>query len=289
MHISFVILHYKTHDDTVACIESIKNIQSSAEISIVVVDNASNNGSYEAISDRYRNDSNIHFIHNDTNLGFARGNNVGYAYAKAHNVDFIAVLNNDIIIQTKTIVEDILSCYEKYRFAIMGPDVVSLVDHGHQNPPSPATSNPYVLKKRIRRYQFLRFLNQIYLYDIAKKFFGSRVQQVNVQKKCTEYKENVQLHGSFLIYSPDFIMHEPFAFCPETFLYTEEPILFRYCMKKTYKTLYCPDVVVFHKEDSSTNHVYAKSRKKREFVFCNLIRSHKIYYRHLLQDVDQWQ
>ena len=47
MNYCFVILHYKTEKDTIECINSIKKL--SGNYSIVVVDNASNNGSIEAV------------------------------------------------------------------------------------------------------------------------------------------------------------------------------------------------------------------------------------------------
>ncbi len=288
MHFSFVILHYKTQEDTFDCIESIKELSSTEKVSIVVVDNASNNGSFEEIQNRYGSDPSVILIHNEKNLGFAQGNNIGYAYAKENDADFIAILNNDIILESDNFISQVVDCYRDFKFALMGPDIVSLVDHGHQNPPEPTTTDIKSIKKRIWRFILLRSLNRIGFYDFGKKYFGARDGHKNKLEKSCEYKENIQLHGSCLVYSPQFIKNEKYAFCPDTFLYTEEPILYQYCMRKNYKTLYNPNIVVFHKEDSSTNATYNANRQKREFVFSNLINSHRVYLEQLKNRRMEW-
>ena len=69
---------------------------------IIVVDNASDNGSYEKLLQCYGNASYIHFLHNRKNLGYAAGNNVGFQYAKkVLKADWICLANNDVIFQEK--------------------------------------------------------------------------------------------------------------------------------------------------------------------------------------------
>lgn len=64
--------------------------------------------------------------------------------------------NNDIIVETPYMPEYILEYYKENPFHIMGPDIVSLVDHGHQNPMNPAKPD----KKGSRR----RFYDIIVYY-----------------------------------------------------------------------------------------------------------------------------
>lgn len=286
MLFSFVILHYKTLNDTIECIESIKRINTRHDYCIVVVDNNSDNGSYESLLHHYGQDDSIHFLHNESNLGFARGNNVGYQFAKSLHSDYIAVLNNDIIIQSEDIVDRIISAHETYDFSLLGPDIISLVDHGHQNPMETTTTDLLALRKRIWRYKLLRLVNKTPFYDVLRG--KGNHHNDDKREKNINYLTNIQLHGSFIVYSPNYINQEKYAFCPETFLYTEEPILYQYCMRKGYATLYCPDVRVYHKEDSSTNSLYIDDKEKRDFVFRNLISSHRIYYRHLKKSINDW-
>lgn len=97
--IIFVILHYLTYEDTIECVESITNNINYKNYEIIIVDNASKNGSYEAIEDKFRYSEKIYIIKSNKNLGFAKGNNIGYKFAKNNlNADFIITINNDTII-----------------------------------------------------------------------------------------------------------------------------------------------------------------------------------------------
>lgn len=273
MKFCFVILHYMTALDTIECIESIKKLNTLCQI--VVVDNASINGSIETIEEKYSEDKNIYIIKNKSNLGFASGNNVGYKYAREIlNADFIVVTNNDIIVETSNMPEYILEYYKENPFHIMGPDIVSLVDHGHQNPMNPAKPDKKRIQKEILRYNCLLLLSKLGLYDILKPNTHPKENGSICYRKLIRGK---QLHGSFVIFSPEYIKNEEFAFRPGTFLYMEEAILFQYCVKKGYTTVYTPDIKVYHKEDSSTNSLFNAPKQKREFVFSNMIQSLKIY------------
>lgn len=72
-------------------------------------------------------------------------------------------------------------------------------------------------------------LSKLGLYDVLKPNAHHKENGVICYHKLTEGK---QLHGSFVIFSPDYIKNEEFAFEPGTFLYMEEAILFQYCVKK---------------------------------------------------------
>lgn len=292
MKYCFVILHYKTHKDTIDCVESIKKIRVNEGDSyrIIIVDNFSSNGSVEILEGKYKNDHNVIFIKNTENMGFARGNNVGYDYAKnQEKADFILILNNDIVIDSEDILTTIKDSYMDKGFHIMGPDIISLVDKNHQNPPCPTSTNIKDIKKDIARFRMLIVLSRLYVYDMLKKMKdtpeknGADVKERKVNP-VESPRENCQLHGAFLIYSPLYIRNEQYAFYPGTFLYCEEPILYRHCVKKGYKTFFNPGITVFHKEDSSTSFVNDSTKKKREFVFRHLIKSRKEYIKYLRDD-----
>ena len=75
----FVVLHYKTYEETKETIESILSLpQEGRDVAIVVVDNASHNFSYEKLMEEYKDNGIVSFIKNEKNLGFSGGNNVGY-------------------------------------------------------------------------------------------------------------------------------------------------------------------------------------------------------------------
>lgn len=89
--VSIIILNYNGKDYVEECLDSVLN-QTYKNMEVIVVDNASKDGSLEILRDKYM--SKIMLIENDKNLGFAEGNNVAY---KKANGEFIALLNNDAV------------------------------------------------------------------------------------------------------------------------------------------------------------------------------------------------
>lgn len=275
----YVILHYKTDKDTIECIQSI--IESDGESQIVVVDNASNNGSVEKIEKFFCNNKRLHIIRNKENLGFAAGNNIGYQYARNMlHADFIAISNNDIIIRTEDFPQKVFELYKNTHFFVAGPDVVSAVDAGHQNPMDEPLGSIAAVKKEIWRYKLLLVINKMGIYDILRPKRSVRTGSTRIEAPKV-ITENVMLHGSFVIFSSCFIQQESISFRDGTFLYVEEAILKKYCDKKRYKTIFAPTLLVHHKEDSATNSLKFSTREKREFVFKNMINSLKVYLNYI--------
>ncbi|HGK9498072.1 TPA: glycosyltransferase family 2 protein [Streptococcus pneumoniae] len=275
MNFCFVILHYRTSNDTIECIKSIQKLE--GDYKIVIVDNASQNGSIERVEALFANNDEIVIIKNTKNLGFAAGNNIGYAYARTQiKTDMIAVLNNDIVIKQKDFINRIFELYRNSQFHIAGPDIVSLVDGHHQSPVVEKINSISKANKELFKYRILRIINKIGLYELMTRQPKKELNRISVADPM-RYQENVILHGSFVIFSPLYVSEEECAFRPDTFMYMEEPILYEYCMLKNYKTVFDPSIVIYHKEDSSTNSLYNAAYAKREFVFKNMIRSLKIY------------
>lgn len=275
MNFCFVILHYRTSNDTIECIKSIQKLE--GDYKIVIVDNASQNGSIERVEALFANNDEIVIIKNTKNLGFAAGNNIGYAYARTQiKADMIAVLNNDIVIKQKDFINRIFELYRNSQFHIAGPDIVSLVDGHHQSPVVEKINSISKANKELFKYRILRIINKIGLYELMTRQPKKELNRISVADPM-RYQENVILHGSFVIFSPLYVSEEECAFRPDTFMYMEEPILYEYCMLKNYKTVFDPSIVIYHKGDSSTNSLYNAAYAKREFVFKNMIRSLKIY------------
>lgn len=92
-HVAIVVLCFNGRDDTLACLESLERLRWQ-RLSVIVVDNASTDGTVEAVEDRFPA---VETIRNDENLGFAEGNNVGIRAALAAGADYVLILNNDTI------------------------------------------------------------------------------------------------------------------------------------------------------------------------------------------------
>ena len=132
--VCFVILHYMALEETILCVESIRG-SVEGEKKIIVVDNCSPNGSIKGLEKKYQDAGDVDVLETGENLGFAKGNNFGYAYAvREYSPDFVVVMNNDMEIRQKDFIGQIYRSFEEYRFAVMGPDIYSTKKKYHQNP-----------------------------------------------------------------------------------------------------------------------------------------------------------
>lgn len=278
---TFVILHYNTLNDTVECVDSILNNVNYNNYKIIIVDNASPNGSGEKLSQLYKNHTMIKITISKENMGFANGNNIGYRIAKSeYNSDFIILLNND----TKILQEDFLSKinykYSKVKFDILGPDIISLKDGGHQNPQRKKVMSETELKNIINATRLRLFLNYLNIEKLIKVI----LIRLNLIDTPTDFVpdfeekeiENIQLHGCCLIFSQNYIEKCEGLFSG-TFMYLEEDILFFIAKKHNMRTLYYPKIKIYHKEDSSTENTFNTDSSKRRFKYINVLKSAKAF------------
>ena len=263
---AFVILHYNTIDDTKACVESIRKYIKGASYHIIIVDNCSPNQSGAVLEEDYKSNEDITIILNSSNLGFARGNNVGFKYAKdVLHSDYIVLLNSDTELLEDNFIELIEREYNISNFAVLGPMI--------ETPKAPYVTQigRHTLMTRSQCVKSMFILSWYYLLSLVGLDIGFR--KLFVSKKNKDYssaihkrEENVQLHGCFLIFSSLYI--EKFdGLNPQTFLYREEDLLFLRLKKCGLMSVYQPALRVFHKEQSATESLFNSEREKRKFGY----------------------
>lgn len=103
-----IILNYKGYKDTTACIKSLRKIDYN-NYKIVVVDNSSNDGSFEKIKKENRD---CVVLLSTSNNGFSAGNNIGIRYALNNGADYVMLLNNDTEVHPMFLKEMIKSANE---------------------------------------------------------------------------------------------------------------------------------------------------------------------------------
>lgn len=92
-----IIINWNGKKDTLECLDSI-NKMGYKNYETVIVDNGSKDDSVEAIKNKHPE---IIVLEAGQNLGFSGGNNIGMRYALGHGADFILLLNNDTIVDSK--------------------------------------------------------------------------------------------------------------------------------------------------------------------------------------------
>lgn len=277
MRIAYVVLHYLAGTETMECVRSIlKSAEGSLhQTCVIVVDNGSPNDSFTMLQDSFSGEDRVVLLQSRENLGFARGNNLGFHYAKHEwKADFIVMLNNDTLVEQQDFNDVLVRKFEETHYAVLGPDIVT-ADGFHQNPGSKQSWSDgellvYRMKKRVRI--LISYLN----LDKAVSGAVKAAKEVYRRDALPGDLENTILHGACLIFSPVFI--ERFeGLCDRTFLYWEEDILKLQADCWGFLMLYSSELRVYHKEDVATNMTAGSSGQKSRRYYKNLIASSKVY------------
>lgn len=280
MKIGYIVLHYQTLEETQNCVASIINILT-PEDCIIIVDNCSPNKTGKQLKALYKENCQIEVIISEQNLGFAKGNNLGFYNAKyKQKCEFIVLLNNDTLIKQENFRSILLSNYQKYGYDIVGPKV--LQKNGEVNTSTPAKPI-HISLQRAKVGQLSNLLRLLLSYvnlDVAfsKIFDKSNISNCDLS---LSYSENVQISGCCFIFSKRYI--EMFdGLNPETFMYLEEILLYIRAKNKNLKIAYDPELEVIHLEDVATNDLFkGKTRKKRQFKYKCQMRSFKVLLREI--------
>lgn len=96
MDVSVIIVNYNTKDLTKHCIDSVFEHTSGITFEVILVDNASTDGSVEL----FEKDTRIRFLESGRNLGFGKANNLGAQNAEGK---YLFLLNSDTILLNNAI------------------------------------------------------------------------------------------------------------------------------------------------------------------------------------------
>ena len=253
----FVILHYCQVEVTKDSVESLLELD--GEKLVVIVDNASPDGSGDVLKQFYSGKDNVKVLLNKDNLGFAGGNNVGYVFARGLNPDFIIVMNNDTLIKDKEFLNK-LSQDDLLQYHIIAPDIITYKGK-HQNPfKKEGISKNEVFKQLRRKWLSLIIYSLPLLYKL--KTFDEPKEIGRIQK---DRMYDIVPHGAAIIFTRQWIENEDLCFRPGTFMYYEEDLLYLYVKSKHYHTIYEPRLQITHLEDMATKASHENVRKRMVF------------------------
>jgi GT2 family glycosyltransferase len=257
--LSIIILNYNVKDLLINCLESIfKNKTEKDNWQIIVVDNASTDGSVEKVAEIYGNK--VEIIRNDTNLGFAAGNNVGVKYAKAPVILF---LNPDTVIVGQAIQKTL-------EVLLSDPDIgaltcrVELLDGNldyscHRGFPTPWNSLMY-------------FTGLAKMFPHSPIFAGYTAAYLDINKP----HEIDCLTGAFMMVRK--IAGDQIGWWDKDYFWNGEDIEFCFSLKeKGWKIYYYPGVKIIHYKGSSSKQ--EKNKTVRHGVSAMRIFYKKHYYK----------
>jgi len=245
--LGIVILNYNTWEVTIKCVQSIMET-CLIKHKIYIVDNHSNNDSYDILVERYRSNFNILVIKSDFNGGYAKGNNIGIRVGIQDGCEYMIITNNDIIFCNNCIQELFDFIYSSSKAVIVGPKIFKL--NGEIQHSSIIKENTYL--------EYLGFRRNFNLFTIDEANITEATKVYAISGCC------------FIISSKKFF--EIGAFDEGTFLYNEESILSFQINNSKYETYFLPTAKVVHNHGATTG-------KQSLFINGEFLKSGLYYWR----------
>ncbi len=159
--LSIVIVNWNTRELLGECLSSVfVNLDDSCPIEVIVVDNASTDGSTEMVAEAFPQ---VHLIHNSENLGFAAANNEGFALARGRHV---LLLNSDTVVHGNVFARSVDWLDAHSDVAAMGCRVLN-TDGSVQRTCSmyPSLLNLLLLTSGLWKLQWPQFLGRYQMKD----------------------------------------------------------------------------------------------------------------------------
>ncbi len=277
MKIVFVILHYMAIKETEESVEQIRKKIDTDSYHIIIVDNASENGTGVELKTKHQSEEDITIILNHKNKGFAKGNNVGFVYAKNKwNPQYIVLMNNDVFLLENKFVLKLDEEFNQSCFAVLGPMIMTKDGRCDVNPQKAEFTTIDTIDKKIKHYKrdlkryHYRYASIYYKLAKVKGVFWGKTKIV--EKDFLKRKEDVKLHGCFLVFSQEYI--KDFDGLDEsTFLFWEEEFLYKHMIFNKKKMVYSPNIQVYHMEDAATDAAISGRREKMIFMLTHYIDS----------------
>jgi GT2 family glycosyltransferase len=213
-----LILNYNSFEDTAECVRSVEALHY-PRISVVIIDNASPNGSGILLQQTFTQHT---VILSDRNGGFAAGNNIGIRYALEHNADYIFIVNDDA-----TVTPDILNHMVGY--AEKHADVGLLSARVY----FPGTTELFAAAGRFNRLLCT----------------GQNYGAIQIEKNETDHLKYVDYACGVLWLVRSEVFRTVGLMDEKYFMYFED-LEFSLRVLKSYKMVYIPDAVAYHKTGS---------------------------------------
>jgi hypothetical protein len=156
--VTAIVLNWNRPEDTVRCVRSLAQ-SDYPNLHILVVDNGSTPDSFESLE---RQLTKVTILRNESNLGFAEGNNRGLRWALEQAADYALVLNNDTVVEATMISRLVRAAEADSSLGLLGPVIYYL---GRPEEVWFAgyrfTFNIYVLRRGLRLAQPLKEVERV--------------------------------------------------------------------------------------------------------------------------------
>ncbi len=248
--ISVIIVNYNTEELTKNCILSVIENTKKVKCEIIVVDNASTDGSLETLT-KLQNKGLIKLIKSKQNLGFAGGNNLAIRKAFGR---YILLLNSDTVLENNTI-------FEVYKWMEKHPDVgistCSLIGVDGKKQ-APGGNFPTLL----------RAISWMTIEDLP--FVDKLIKPFHPKKFNDNYPNEIHWATGTFFFVRQELTEQVGLLDDNYFMYTEEVDYCYRAFKKGWKIYYLPIGKVKH---------FGKASSSNRFALVQEIKGVKLFYK----------
>lgn len=231
--VSIIILNWNGKRYLKKCLDSVLK-QNYNNFEIILVDNASTDGSIEFIKKGYRNEitlKKIKLILNSRNYGFAEGNNIGIAHAHGR---YLVFLNQDTYVDKNWLINLVSYAQKNKKLGICGPKILDY-------------DNPKIIQSKGSE---LDFLGTPY-----HRGFNEIDKNMPEDPKIVSF-----ICGAAFLVKREVLNKLSYCFDPSYFAYFEEVDLCWRAKLLGYECVYVPSAVIYHK---------GKGPVSEKFIFLN--------------------
>lgn len=240
MKLSILIVNWNTRDLVVKCVNSILKYAPNFFYEVVIVDNASQDGSADTITNLFGHHKHIHLIQSLRNLGFAKGCNLGY---KSSAGEYVMLLNPDTEVYAEALEALVRYMDGHPEVGVVGPKLL--------NPNG-------TVQPSVRRFPTLR--SSIAVFSGLHRFLplsGYLMADFDYEREA----EVDQVMGAALLTRRKII--EELGFLDDHFwLWYEEVDFCKRVNEAGYKIRYYPQSVIVHHKGAGFSQLPVFSRKR---------------------------
>ncbi len=261
LDLSIIIVNFNTKKITRECIESLIKTTKNISYEIIVVDNASDDGSVEALNKLKTRNSNLGLILNKKNLGFGKGNNQGLKVAKGR---YLLLLNTDTMFSSNVLGE-MVSWMDNH-------EMVGAASCALKNRDGSLQGTGGYFPHLFKIFAWMFFLEDIPLLDRLIRPFHPMHGQSPFYKGEGQFKtahEKDWLTGAFFLIRKE-VVDEIGYIAEDYFMYTEEVDYCYRIKQKGWKIWYLPKWSIVH---------YGGASSTAEFPILSEYKGIKIFYK----------
>jgi len=261
--ISVIIINWNVADMLKKCLLSLEKLLTSYKYEIIVVDNASSDGSAEMVAKEFPH---VSLINNSKNLGFAVANNQAATIAKG---EYLLFVNPDTELQSE--IEPMFEHFENER---IGSVFGKLVGENGETQIHTLKRFPTVLNEATEALGLARIFPNVPIFNQEERDLSAYERPHYVDWGA----------GAFFVVKKR-VFEKVGMFDEDYFVYGEDKDLLFRMMRLGYKAMFEPKVKVYHHRGSSTKQnpemYLMKFRNKVLFMMKNYPPSHAFLHRYV--------